>query len=81
MLDPNVKCPNCGDTRKDLVKYTWWGGVLGPRMLNHAMCLNCGHKFNGKTGQENTSNIVIYSVVVAVVVLALVGGIFIVVNM
>jgi rubredoxin len=80
MFDENVKCPKCGDKRKEAVKYTWWGGVIGPKVLNHVMCLGCGHKYNGKTGQDNTQGIVIYSIVVGVIVLAISAGVIIALN-
>jgi uncharacterized protein (DUF983 family) len=53
------------------VKFTWWGGVLGPKLLNLTRCTICGAKFNGKTGADATSGIVTYVVVVAVIAFAL----------
>jgi uncharacterized protein (DUF983 family) len=49
------------------VGFTWWGGMLGPRMLSHVKCKSCGTTYNGKTGQSNTTGIVIYSVVLFVI--------------
>ncbi|MEO5859271.1 MAG: hypothetical protein ABIR33_10015 [Pyrinomonadaceae bacterium] len=54
------------------MKFTWWGGVLGPKILTHVKCRGCGHAFNGKTGRDNTTGIVIYSLVVAAIALGLV---------
>jgi hypothetical protein len=48
------------------VKFSWWGGVLGPKMLTHVKCGSCGYKYNGKSGKENTLAIVIYTMVVGV---------------
>lgn len=58
-----VACPQC--RRPDPVKlnFTWWGGMLGPRMFHHVKCRLCGYQYNGKTGESNTTNIVIYSIV------------------
>ena len=53
------------------MKFTWWGGVIGPRILTHVKCRGCGHAYNGKTGRENTTGIVIYSAVVAILVFGL----------
>jgi transposase-like protein len=64
-----MPCPKCGAANASRVGYTWWGGALGPRLMNHVKCNNCGSTFNGKTGQPNTTNIIIYSVVVAVIVI------------
>jgi len=54
------------------VKFTWWGGLLGPKMLSHVKCQQCGLAYNGKSGQSNTTGIVIYAIVVNVIVFALV---------
>lgn len=62
-----VACPRCARPDPEQVKFTWWGGILGPRMFKHVKCRWCGMTYNGKTGQSNTTNIVIYSVVAFVV--------------
>jgi hypothetical protein len=67
-----VPCPRCRRPDPEKMKSTWWGGVVGPRILSHVMCRGCGLKYNGKTGQSNTTGIVIYSIIVFVVVLGLV---------
>jgi uncharacterized protein (DUF983 family) len=69
-------CPQCSGTAAEKLKFTWWGGVLGPKLLTHVKCQACGKKYNGKSGKDNTTNIVIYSVVVGVICLALVVVIF-----
>jgi uncharacterized protein (DUF983 family) len=53
------------------VKFTWWGGVIGPKMLSHVKCGQCGLAYNGKSGQSNTTGIVIYTVVVGVIVMVI----------
>ena len=70
-----VPCPKCGGASERL-KFTWWGGVLGPRILSHVKCASCGHKFNGKSGKDNTTGIIIYSAIVAIVVLGIVAVMF-----
>ena len=62
-----VSCPECGSSDVGLCKFTWWGGVVGPKLLTHVKCVSCGKKFNGKTGQSNTRGIVIYTIVVFVI--------------
>jgi hypothetical protein len=59
-------CPNCKNAAGERVKFTWWGGVLGPKLLSHVKCGACGSKYNGKTGKDNTTGIAIYFIVVAV---------------
>jgi uncharacterized protein (DUF983 family) len=59
-------CPKCNNALAERVKFTWWGGVLGPKLLSHVKCGACGSKYNGKTGKDNTTGIAIYFVVVAI---------------
>ena len=56
-------CPKCGDDRAALVSFTWWGGLLGPKLLAHVQCPSCRNCYNGKTGASNDTGIVIYTVV------------------
>jgi hypothetical protein len=57
-------CPKCqvADAVAP-VSFTWWGGVLGPKLLNHVKCGRCGTAYNGKTGADNTNGIIIYTIV------------------
>ena len=61
-----VPCPKCQSTNVQKQSFTWWGGVLGPKLLSHVKCQNCGATFNGKTGGSNTAAITIYIVVVCI---------------
>jgi len=61
-MPEGVVCPRCGGAQFAPVTYTWWGGFLGPKLLRHVKCANCGARFNGKTGKDNTTGIVIYCV-------------------
>jgi len=67
-----VPCPQCGSNDVKRVGYTWWGGALGPRILNHTKCNACGTTYNGKTGRSNTGGIVLYTVVLLVLAIVLV---------
>jgi transposase-like protein len=62
-----VNCPECGSDNVEKVGFTWWGGVIGPAMLTHVRCMDCRTAFNGKTGQSNTTGIVIYSLIVGMI--------------
>jgi len=64
-------CPRCSSAGAERLKFTWWGGILGPRILTHVKCPRCSHKYNGKSGKDNTTGIVIYSAVVAALCLGL----------
>jgi len=59
----NAACPNCGSHQYKPVAFSLWGGVLGPKLLNHVKCMNCRTKFNGKTGRSNLTAIIVYQVV------------------
>ncbi len=64
-----VSCPQCGGEPK-LVSFTWWGGVVGPRVLSHVRCSKCGATFNGKSGKSNTVGIIIYTIIALVIAFA-----------
>ncbi|MFL6467412.1 MAG: hypothetical protein ACJ72Z_05595 [Pyrinomonadaceae bacterium] len=70
-MTPFAPCPKCNSSTAQQLKFTWWGGALGPKLLTHVKCETCGTKYNGKTGQNNTARIVIYSVII--------GGVFFIV--
>ena len=72
-MNTYAPCPQCGGANSQLQSFTWWGGVLGPKILTHVKCPSCGKKYNGKTGGDNTTNIVIYSVVVGLICFVLIA--------
>ena len=61
-------CPKCGSPLVTSVKYAWWGGILGPKLLHHTKCESCGYRYNSKTRKSNTTSIIIYSVVIFITV-------------
>ncbi|HHH11947.1 MAG TPA: hypothetical protein ENK23_07740 [Sorangium sp.] len=60
-------CPKCGHTYAQEASFTWWGGVLGPKLFSHVNCLKCNTGYNGKTGQSNNTKIAVYVGVLTVV--------------
>lgn len=66
-----VSCPKCGGSDIKKVGFTWWGGALGPRLLNHVKCNACSTTYNGKTGQSNTTGIVTYTIVVFIIAIVI----------
>jgi len=66
-----TKCPFCGKHDHRPVTFTWWGGLLGPKLFHHVQCNQCRKTFNGKTGQSNAVAIAIYLVVSGVLVIGL----------
>ena len=68
---PHAPCPSCGAEEASKVGFTWWGGIIGPALLSHVRCGKCGATYNGKTGQSNTTGIIIYTLVVLAIVIGL----------
>lgn len=62
-MNEYVPCPKCGSYAGKKVSFTWWGGALGPALLKHVKCGQCGTAYNGKTGQSNTNGILLYTLV------------------
>lgn len=62
-VNAEKNCPKCGSEFTEPVKYTWWGGMLGPKILHHTKCNECGYRFNSKTRQSNKTGIIIYTIV------------------
>ena len=60
-------CPQCNTAGAKKVRYTWWGGVIGPNILSLHKCPGCGFSFNGKTGAPAMKGIIIYNVVVGAI--------------
>ncbi len=56
-------CPQCGSFDLQKVNYTWWGGIIGPSLLNLTRCRACRFEFNGKTGASTRKAVIIYNVV------------------
>ena len=76
MAENYAPCPKCGAADPQLLKFTWWGGALGPKMLTHVKCQTCGNKYNGKTGGENTAGVVIYMLVAGAISFVLMFAVF-----
>ncbi|HEV2912742.1 MAG TPA: hypothetical protein VGX92_05440 [Pyrinomonadaceae bacterium] len=69
-----IPCPKCGAPDPEQVKFTWWGGLLGPKMLSHVKCGRCANQYNGKSGKSNAQNIIIYLLVSAAIVFIIFFG-------
>lgn len=72
-MNDYAPCPSCRSAQAQPVKFTWWGGMLGPKLLHHVKCEQCGAQYNGKTGQSNTRGIIIYSVIVGAIAFLFTG--------
>jgi len=71
-----ASCPKCATPDPQLLKFTWWGGALGPKLLSHVKCRNCGNKYNGKTGGDNTVGVVAYMAVTGILAFVLMFALF-----
>ena len=56
-------CPKCQGAAVAKVKFTWWGGALGPKLFNVVRCGGCNGQYNGKTGASLTRTIVVYQII------------------
>jgi predicted nucleic-acid-binding Zn-ribbon protein len=59
-MDRYQPCPKCASDKAELIGFTWWGGIVGPKMFTHVKCTKCGTTYNGKTGKSNQQAIAIY---------------------
>lgn len=66
-----VPCPRCASDSVSRPMFTWWGGLLGPRIIPEVHCNACGHNYNGKTGGSNSKAIAIYLAVACTGVICL----------
>jgi hypothetical protein len=56
-------CPYCQANAANKVRFTPWGGIIGPRILSLVQCIGCGKHFNGKSGSRVEKAIRIYTTV------------------
>jgi hypothetical protein len=66
-LPGTAACPKCQGPAVAKVKFTWWGGALGPKLFNVVRCGGCNRQYNGKTGASLTTTIIVYQVIAVAV--------------
>jgi hypothetical protein len=64
-------CPHCQQADAKPVRFTPWGGVLGPMLLSLVKCNACGSQFNGKSGRCVKSAIKMYTLTALVLLITL----------
>jgi transposase-like protein len=69
-------CPTCKKTEARAVRYTVWGGLLGPLFFKQVRCQHCGTDYNGKTGATLKRGISIYIAVATLLALAALVALF-----
>jgi hypothetical protein len=62
-----IGCPKCGNPEYSKIYWTFWGGMVGPLILNHVACRSCSTTYNSKTGKSNNTAIAIYLIVSLVI--------------
>jgi rubredoxin len=65
-------CPSCGGRDAEKVTFSWWGGMLGPRMIKQVRCRQCRSTFRGDSGKPDTGFIVGYVIVTGVIALGVI---------
>lgn len=54
-------CPHCGSTNVKRLRFTWWGGFVGPWLLRYVRCGGCGKKSSLRPGRRRLLWIVLYN--------------------
>jgi hypothetical protein len=66
-------CPACSHETAQKIRFTAWGGVIGPRLLSLVRCNGCGMQYNGKSGRRVEKAIRVYTSVALGVLILLAG--------
>jgi transposase-like protein len=66
-------CPFCQHDAAQPVRFTHWGGIIGPRLMSLVKCKSCGKQFNGRSGTRVEKAIKVYTWV-AMATLAIVAA-------
>ena len=60
---PSRPCPGCGGGPIAEPSFTWWGGLIGHKLLNVEQCKSCRKWWVKSTAQPGTTRVTIYMVV------------------
>jgi len=55
-----LPCPKCSNREIIRIKFTWWGGILGPKLFHYVRCAKCGTSYNGKKGASGQFGITVF---------------------
>jgi|GEM_PF-892754 len=67
------RCPYCQHDRSRKVRFTPWGGVLGPAIMRVVACAQCGQQFSGRNGSKIEGHRRVYSIIMIVMLALLVA--------
>src|SRR5947207_9340852 len=68
-------CPGCGGGPLAEPSFTWWGGLVGHKILGVERCESCRKWWVKKTGAPGGTRVLIYSVGGIVLGIVVVGAI------
>ena len=61
-LRPTRPCPGCGSGPIEEPSFTWWGGLVGHKILNVEQCRACKKWWVKSTGQPGDTRVTVYMV-------------------
>jgi hypothetical protein len=71
-----AKCPCCAGETFARVRFTLWGGALGPALLSLVRCAACGVQYHGKKGTRVEKSIRLYTCVMFGLLIMLAACVF-----
>jgi hypothetical protein len=74
---PSRPCPGCGGGPIAAPSFTWWGGLVGHKLLNVEQCMSCRRWWVKGTVQPGGTRVIVY--LVAGIVLGLIVGVLFVI--
>jgi hypothetical protein len=54
-------CPACGTGKLSQPTFTWWGGLIGHKILGIERCTSCKRWWVKKTGRPGGTRVLIYA--------------------
>ena len=73
---PFQKCPCCAAPTPTRIRFTLWGGVIGPALLSLVQCAACGIHYNGKNGSRVEKTIRLYTALALTLLILLAASLF-----
>lgn len=71
-ITSDTACPACNSENVKDISWTWWGGLIGPRILKHTKCADCKFTYNRNTKKSNNTPIAIYLAVTTIIAFGIV---------
>jgi hypothetical protein len=68
---PFEKCPCCAGNTSSRIRFTLWGGAIGPALLSLVQCATCGIHYNGKHGTRVEKTIRLYTCIMFTLLITL----------